>query len=96
MILISKGTHIKDVVFKWTKNTGKGLITYYQIKLTDVVITSMGILSPECVGGGCNNLFEEMHLNYSKIEWTGYEQGKDGSPGAPITTGWDINTNKEP
>lgn len=93
MSRLSKGTQVDTVLFSWTRQSGDGLQTYYQIKLSNVLISYVAILSPECITGNCQNLFEEIHFTYGRTEWIGYTQDNNGVIKVADTRYWDILTN---
>lgn len=93
MLLVSNGKHVRDVTIMWVKSGEASSKPFYQVKLTEVIISSMSVLSPECSGSDCNNLFEEIHFNYGKIEWSGSVQNPNGSQGPTITKSWNIAEN---
>jgi len=93
MLSLSKSTMIDSVLFTWTKQSGEGFMTYYQVKLTNVLISYVAILSPECTTGNCQNIFEEIHLTYGKTEWIGYTQDNKGVIKVADSRFWDILQN---
>lgn len=84
---VATGKHIKEVTLTLNNNrTGQD---FYKIKLSDVLISSYheatnGELLPAVQFG----------IRYSKIELSYYPQKADGSLGAAITAGYDIQSNK--
>ena len=92
---MASGKFISTVTISWYKTGANGPSSaYYQIVLSQVSFQSVSILSPSCASGNCNNLFEEIHLLYGKIQWKGSTTSPTGSPTTGPTTGWDITTNK--
>ncbi len=57
---------LKSATITWYNSSN---IAYYQIVLGNVGFQSISILSPSCAGTDCSNLFEEMHLFYTSIQW---------------------------
>ncbi len=91
MLDVASGKLISNATITWYNSTGA---VFYQILLGSVYFQSVSILSPSCsTSGNCNNLFEEIHLLYGRIQFKGSVSSSGGSTPIP-TTGWDITTNK--
>ncbi len=89
MLRCANGQHFKDATLTVRKAGGKQE-EYYTVKMYEVLISSFNNQ-----GSGDDAIpVEHVSLNYSKIEFTYKVQNKDGSTGSPITTKWDIKTNK--
>lgn len=96
MMDLAAGKHIATVTITWVNSGSSDFKNpFYQIVLGDVLFQSVSILSPSCnTSTNCNNLFEEIHLVYSKIQWKGSATSPTGNPTSGPTTGWDTTTNK--
>jgi len=88
--LVCSGKHIKEAILT-VRKAGGTPIEYLVIKMTDVIITSVG----EGGSGGEERLTEHLALNFSKYEINYTPQKADGTPGSKITKTWNIATNSE-
>lgn len=66
---------------------------FFRIELKDVVITSVNHDASTTDSEG--NLVETVTLSYTEIRWTYTPAGVDGQPGAPVTGGFNVKTNKK-
>lgn len=82
MTAIFNGKHYSTLSITWYNASN---VAYYQINLTDVVFVRGSVLAPECIGGNCQNLYEELYVNYSTIQF------KD--PVSGTAKGWDVTRN---
>jgi type VI secretion system secreted protein Hcp len=87
----------------FVRKAGKDQQEYYNIKLTDVLVSSFltGESQPEGAGGSGAPVApgaewepsERVALNFSKIEIGYKEQKPDGTLGGEIKGGWDVKGN---
>jgi type VI secretion system secreted protein Hcp len=102
MVASASGEHIKSATFSFRK-PGQNQ-DYYKVTLSNVLISAVnqvgstgeqGPLSFDDLKASSNatGLLEEVKLNFTKIEWIFYPQKADGSLGAPIKGGWDLEKN---
>ena len=89
----ANGQHIKEVVLELCR-AGGDKVKYYEVKLTNSIITSY---RPGGSSHGGETLpLEEVSFNYGKIEWTYTQQKRaDGSGGGQVATGWNLETNRK-
>ncbi len=71
------------------RKAGDKPVEYMVIKMTDLLITSISTGG----SGGEDRLTENVTLNFAKVEVIYTPQGKDGSAGAAVETGFDIEKN---
>jgi type VI secretion system secreted protein Hcp len=76
------------------RKAGEKPLEYLKIKMSDVLISKMD------AGGGRSDtnedlLTEDVSLNFAKVEVEYTPQKPDGSGDAVVTTGWNIEANKE-
>jgi type VI secretion system Hcp family effector len=84
------GTNYKTMtmsMFKEAKDTGKP-IEYYQVELSEVVITSYSI----GFGGG-DTPVETMTFNFDKIKWTYLAEKSNSDPSGKAVGSWDLEKN---
>lgn len=74
----------------YCRKAGEKPMEFYVIKMTDVLISSF-----QTSGSSDALPTETLSLNYTKIELSYTPQKPDGSPGTPVETGWDIETNTQ-
>lgn len=63
--LISLGTHVAQAKLKFYNNSKK---LYYQITISDVIITSLSY-GTSCGNNGCATPTENVTLHFGKIKW---------------------------
>lgn len=88
MEAVATGKHIPNGTL-YVRKAGKNRQEFYQIKLSDVIVTSYKT-------GAANNSMptDEFSVDFAKYQVQYTPQNADGSAGTPITTGWDIEQNK--
>ncbi len=88
------GDHIKKATLYVRKATGHdvGQKEFYTITLEDVLVSSYQ--SGGTAGSGLIPT-DQFSLNFTKIKYEYKPQKADGSLDAPVTTGWDVKTNKK-
>lgn len=84
----AQGNHITQAVLT-VRNSGATPLDYYQITLTDVLITSVQTSG----SSGGDRPTESITLNFAKIEWRYIPQNADGSTGMPVVTTWNVAGN---
>ena len=79
------------------RKAGEKPLEYLKIKMSDVLISKMDTGSKMDAGGSGNAdlLTEDVSLNFAKVEVEYTPQKPDGSGDAAVTTGWNIEANKE-
>ncbi|MGH9410166.1 MAG: Hcp family type VI secretion system effector [Vicinamibacterales bacterium] len=82
------GTHMKDGVLV-SRKSGKGQQEYLFVKMTDVIITSVSHGSQ-----GSDKETEQVALAFAKVSVEYSPQKPDGSLGAAIKAGYDLQANK--
>jgi type VI secretion system secreted protein Hcp len=85
----AQGKHIPSATL-YCRKAGERPTEFYVIKMTDVLISSF-----QTSGSSDALPTETLSLNYTKIELSYTPQKPDGSPGTPVETGWDIETNTQ-
>jgi type VI secretion system secreted protein Hcp len=84
------GEHIKTATLV-TRKAGGGQQEYLTVTLHDVLVSSYSTS-----GGGSGELpFEQVSLNFGKMEYEYKPQKKDGSLDSPTKTGYDYKANKK-
>ena len=73
------------------RKAGNDPLIFFKIELTNVLLSSVSTGG----SGGEDRLTENITLNFSKIKWTYTPQNPDGSSGADIPAGWDIQLNQK-
>jgi len=73
------------------RKAGDKPVEYLIITMTDVIVTSISTGG----SGGEDRLTENISLNFAKVEVKYTPQGKDGSAGASVETGFNIEENIE-
>jgi type VI secretion system secreted protein Hcp len=88
---IATGQHINDAVLSF-RTAGNNRVVYYQIKLTDVLVTALDQTDNPDPG----KIVEKLSLTASKYEfkYTPIDP-KTGEPGASIEFGWDVKQNQK-
>jgi type VI secretion system secreted protein Hcp len=82
------GTHIKDAVVT-VRKAGAAPHEFLEWKLTTVVVSSYN------QAGAGEVPLDEFSLSFGVVEMTYTPQKADGSPGTPISVGWNRTTNKK-
>ena len=91
MSKLADGTHIKEATLFARKAGGSSAIEFLKIKLTDVIITSVGLGG----SGGDDRYVENVSLAYAKFEVAYQAQKNDGAKdGGEIKAGWNVQTNE--
>ncbi len=85
----AQGIHIATAVLT-VRSTAGSKVEFYQIKLTDVVITSVKVNTPD---ESTPRPLENVTLNYAKIEWIYTPLKPDGNKDNPVVSSWDLSTN---
>ena len=86
----SSGKTIPKAKFEFLRADGKGeRITYFEIELTDVLISSV---APAVAQGDI--LTESLSLKYSKVKWKYTQQKVGGGSGGSTVGGWDLAKNQ--
>jgi len=104
LLACSAATHIKNALFTFRK-AGSGF-QFYKVTLESVVVVSIvqragvGAQYPLSFvaleqGDDSAGLLDQVSLAYTKIHWEYVPQKPDGSPGTPMTGGWDIQTGRK-
>ncbi len=89
LLACAKGEHIPTVKLELCR-AGGDKMTYMEIEMTNVIISSVGI------GGGGGEATESVTFDYGKIKWNYIKQKRaDGSPGGNIPAAWNLELNKE-
>jgi type VI secretion system secreted protein Hcp len=83
------GKHYPEATLT-VRKAGDNPVEYMIIKMTDVLITSISTGG----SGGEDRLTENVSLNFAKVEVIYTPQAKDGSAGASVETGFDIEENR--
>ena len=88
LLACANGEHIKDATLVCRK-AGKEQQEYLKIVFSDILVSSFQ------TGGsaGSEVPFDQISLNYSKIEYEYKPQKEDGSLDGPIKAGWDLKKN---
>jgi type VI secretion system secreted protein Hcp len=89
MLYASTGQHV-DSATLIVRKAGEGQQNYFRVELTNVIVTSVSSGG----SGGEDRLTENVTLNYAEIKWTYYPYDNRGTPGKPITVGYNIPENK--
>lgn len=89
MLHCAGGKHIKEGLIT-VRKAGEKPVEYLKIKLTDILISGV-----QLAGQGSDLLTENVTLNFAKFAVDYTEQKPDGTPGSPVTMGWDIKKNEK-
>ena len=89
MLTVATGKHL-DVVTLDAAFRGEVPINYLRVKLETVAVTSYQVAPGEQDGWP----LDVVRMDYRKITTTYTPQNPNGSPGTPITVGFDFGTNK--
>jgi type VI secretion system secreted protein Hcp len=85
------GVHHKDATLSGRRAGGdKASGDFLKYKLSDVQVTSV-----QHSGSGSDVPVEQFSLSYGRFEITFTPQNPDGSPGSPISAGFDVKLNKK-
>jgi type VI secretion system secreted protein Hcp len=84
------GVHHKDATLSGRHAGASPSGDFLKYKLSDVQVTSV-----QHAGGGSDLPVEQFSLSYGRFEITFTPQDPDGSPGSPITAGFDVKMNKK-
>lgn len=83
----AQGAHFRNAVLT-LRNSGPAGTVFYQVKLTDVRIVSVGTAGVAGDDGGPP--VETLALGFGRIEWVYTPQDRNGSTGAPVEGSWDV------
>jgi len=84
----AQGKHISQAVLT-VRNSGATPFDFYQIILTDVMISSV----QSSGSAGADRPTETLTLKYAQIEWTYTPQNPDGTAGMPVVATWNLTKN---
>ncbi|MFW6162405.1 MAG: Hcp family type VI secretion system effector [Planctomycetota bacterium] len=85
------GSHVDEVRIELCEQTA-ARVNFLTIVLNDVHVAAARITGSVTLGGVPRPI-EEVAFVYSKIQWEYVPVGHDGSPGAAMTAGWDLEAN---
>jgi type VI secretion system secreted protein Hcp len=71
----------------------KGEEIYIKITLSDVLVSSFNVEQPDSDETAAT--LESVSLSFSKIEISYIPRNPEGGPGAPVTVGFDVRTNRK-
>jgi type VI secretion system secreted protein Hcp len=83
----ASGEHMKEVVLTG-QMSGENPVQFYQIKMSDVIISSFWQATPEG-----QIPMESVSFDFAKIEIEYMPMSADGTSGEAIKAGWDLKTN---
>ena len=87
-VACASGQHLKSAVLSARRSAGKAPFDFLVITLTDVLVSGYH------TGGGTDTgPFDQVTLNFGKIQIQYRAQKPDGTPDAPVTGGWDVKKN---
>lgn len=86
--LLNTGAAAKDAEISFVRASGERPFEYLEIKLKNVYVTSYSLNA-----SAGDMPMESFSLVYEEITWTYTPQRPDGSPGTPITTTYNVETN---
>jgi type VI secretion system secreted protein Hcp len=85
----ASGEHVKSA-FLTCRRRGQARLEFLKYKLSDVLISSF------LVGGSTpEEPFDQVSLNFAKIEMEYVPQGKAGKAGGSVKAAWDLKANKK-
>jgi len=91
---VSTGKHLGNVKLEVCR-AGGGQVKFLEIKMEEVMISSVRLNSNGHGGGEDQLPTETVHLNYGKIEWIYTQQKrKDGAGGGQVTAKYDLTIGK--
>lgn len=76
----------REVIIHWV-TTGSPGVTYFEIKLSDALISSVSMTS------GGDRPSEIFTVNFTRIEWTYIPLEANNEAGSPVTKGYDVLSN---
>ena len=82
-----KGTHLKEVVIELVR-AGGDPVKYMEVKLADVVITSVADDAEST--GTAQHPSESIHMTFGAIEWTYTKQKPDGTAAGNVVAKWNV------
>lgn len=90
LLACANGEHIKSAILVCRK-AGKEQQEYLKITFSDILVSSFQ------TGGSAGQEvpFDQISLNYSKMEYEYKPQKADGSLDAPVKAGWDLKKNEK-
>ena len=89
MLACASGKHIKGAVLT-ARRGGKTQVEFLTIRLEDVLVSSYQTTAG---GGDESGPLDSISLSFSKIQVEYRETKPDGSLGAPVKFGWDLEKN---
>jgi type VI secretion system secreted protein Hcp len=89
LILSAANGQHHDTVTLTVRKAGTHPVEYLKVTMSQVLINSHSTGG----SGGEDRLTESVSLNFAKFKVEYTPQNKDGTPGATLTTGWDIAGN---
>jgi type VI secretion system secreted protein Hcp len=103
LLACASGRHIKDARFTFRRPPGPA---FYTVTLEDVLVKHIAQLAGTggeyplsfddlTAGAERAGLIEELTLEFIRILWAYQPFGPDGTPGVPVTGGWDLQLNKK-
>ena len=84
------GVHHKGATLSGSRLGDKASGDFLKYKLSDVLVTSV-----QHGEGGSDVPTEQFSLSYARFEITFTPQSTDGSPGPPVSAGFDVKLNKK-
>ena len=90
MLTCATGKHLTSVTLDARASRGEVPINYLRVKLEKIVTTSYQVAPGEQDGWP----LDVVRMDYLKITTTYTPQNPNGSPGTPVTVGFDFETNK--
>lgn len=88
---LAQGRVIDEVILYYVTDGPDGPVEVARTTLADVLVSSFSVTA---AGEGAPS--ESVSFVYTKIEWSVATFGRDGSPGTPVVTGWDLETGTAP
>lgn len=88
-VTTATGQHIPSAVLELSR-AGEGRFTFFTVKLTDVLITSI-----QEGGSESGAPADQFSLSFAKVEWTYVPQNPDGTAATPVKGGYDLAQNKK-
>jgi type VI secretion system secreted protein Hcp len=85
----ASGQHVKDVLLT-CRRSGRDQLEFLKYKLSDVLVSSYQI-----GGSSQEEPFDQVSLNFAKVEMEFTPAGRGGKAEAPLKAGWDLKVNKK-
>lgn len=89
MLACVTGQHLKSATLT-ARTTGKQPFEFLTIRLSDVLVTSFQEAAHDA-----ERPFEEVALDYARIEVVYHPQSAAGKPAGDVKAGWDVKANKK-